>query len=176
MGTCTARRSSTMSHQGVRSRIGISTTDRNIPSSRMGTSGCSPVMLPIQTSSATKSSNTTPTTPPLLRLTMEPSFTSTMLRESSSTISMPPRLTAPTISSSSTPRRLRTSMVRALASTQATLPAYSSMSTAIRTYGTSLRARAPRMTRGISSTTSSRTQSPLVSRGTSRILQSVSSR
>lgn len=95
---------------------------------------------------------------------------------SSSTISMPPRLTAPTISSSSTPRRLRTSMVRALASTQATLPAYSSMSTAIRTYGTSLQARAPRMTRGTSSTTSSRIQSLLASRGTSRILQSVSSR
>ena len=91
-------------------------------------------------------------------------------------VSIPPRLTAPTISSSSTPRRLRTSMVRALASTQATLPAYSSMSTAIRTYGTSLRARAPKMIRGISSTTSSRTQSPLVSRATSRILRSASSR
>ena len=106
--------------------------------------------------------------PPLLRLTMVPSFTYTMLRGSSSTISMPPRLTAPTISSSSTPRRLRTSMVRVLASTQVTLPAYSSMSTAIRTYGTSLQARAPRMTRETSSTTSSRTQSPLVSRATSR--------
>ena len=175
MGTCTARSPSTTSPQGVRSRIGISTTVRSIPLSRKEISGCSPAMLPIGTSSATKSSSTTPMTPPPLHLTMGLSSTSTMLRGSSSTISMPPRLTAPTISSSSTPRRLRTSTVRALASTQATPPAYSSTSTAIRTSGTSLRARVPRTTRGISSTTSSRTQSPLVSRAISRTQRSVSS-
>ena len=176
MGICTVRSPSTTSHQGVRSRIGISTTVRSIPSSRKEISGCSPAMLPIGTSSATKSSSTTPMTPPLLHLTMGLSSTSTMLRGSSSTISMPPRRAAPTISSSSTPRRLRTSMVRVLASMRATLPAYSSMSTAIRTYGTSLRARAPKTTRGISSTTSSRTQSLLASRATSRTQRSVSSR